>query len=132
MTHRVSYDGSLVLIELSGTLTREDLESVGHEIIALERSAATAPHRLTDFRQIVDIAVGYPEMSVLAERSRARPLSSHIRSALVVEQPVQMGFARMFQILNEHPKVTVRIFEDETSARAWIATGLPNDNEGHQ
>jgi hypothetical protein len=41
-----------------------------------------------------------------------------------------MGFARMFQILNEHPQVTVRIFEDETSARAWIATGLPNDDEG--
>ena len=73
--------------------------------------------------------VGYAEMSVLAERSRARPLNAHVRSALVVAQPVQMGFARMFQILNEHPQVTVRIFEDEMAARVWIATGLPNDNE---
>jgi hypothetical protein len=130
MAYRVSYDGSLVLVQFSGTLTREDLERVGNEIIALERDGANTPHRLTDFRQITDTAIGYPEMSVLAERSRARPLGAHIRSALVVERPVQMGFARMFQILNEHPQVTVRIFEDETSARAWIATGLPNDDEG--
>src|SRR3954470_13919047 len=127
MAHHVSSDGSLVLVQLSGTLTRADLESVGDEIIAIERDGANTPHRLTDFRQITDTAVGYQEMSVLVELSRARPLGSHIRSALVVERPVQMGFARMFQILNEHPQVTVRIFEDETSARAWITTGLPND-----
>ena len=132
MAYHVSYDGSLVLVQLSGTLTREDLERVGDEIIAIERDGANTPHRLTDFRQITDTAVGYPDMSVLAGRSRARPLSAHIRSALVVEQPVQMGFARMFQILNEHPQVTVRIFEDETSARAWIATGFPNDDEDEQ
>jgi hypothetical protein len=130
MAYLVSYDGSLVLVQFFGTLTREDLERVGDEIIAIERNGANTPHRLTDFRQITDSAVGYPEMSVLAERSRARPLGAHIRSALVVEQPLQMGFARMFQILNEHPRVTVRIFEDETSARAWIATGLPDDDEG--
>ena len=130
MAYLVSYDGSLVLVQFSGTLTREDLERVGDEIIAIERGGAHTPHRLTDFRQITDIAVGYAEMSALAERSRARPLGAHIRSALVVGQPVQMGFARMFQILNEHPRVAVRIFEDETSARAWIATGLPNENGG--
>jgi hypothetical protein len=119
-----------VLVELSGTLTREDLESVGDEIIAIERNGANTPHRLTDFRRITNTAVGYAEMSALAERSRARPLDAQIRSALVVEHPVQMGFARMFQILNEHPQVTVRIFDDEMAARVWIATGLPNDHEG--
>lgn len=31
-----------------------------------------------------------------------------------------LGYARMFRILNEHPQVTVRIFEDETEARAWL------------
>jgi len=121
MAHHVSCDGSLVLVQLSGTLTREDLERVGDEIMAIEQDGGSTPHRLTDFRQITDTAVGYAEMSVLAERSRTRPLGARIRSALVVERPVQMGFARMFQILNEHPQVTVRIFEDETSARAWLA-----------
>jgi len=130
MACHVSYDGSLVLVQLSGTLTRDDLESVGNEIIAIERHGTNTPHRLTDLRQITDTDVGYPEMSVLAERSRGRPLHAHIRSALLVEHPVQMGFARMFQILNEHPQVTVRIFDDEMTARVWIATGLPNDNEG--
>ena len=130
MAYHVSYDGSLVLVQLSGTLTRDDLDRVGDEIIAIERGGANTPHRLTDFRQITDTTVGYAEMSILAERSRARPLGAHIRSALVVEHPVQMGFARMFQILNEHPQVSVRIFDDEMTARVWIATGLPNDDEG--
>jgi hypothetical protein len=132
MAHRISNDGPLVLIELSGTLTRDDLQSVGNEIVALERNGANTPHRLTDFRQITDTAVGYADMSALVDRSRTRPLDAPVRSALVVEQPVQMGFARMFQILNEHPQVTVRIFEDETAARVWIATGMPNDDEGNQ
>ena len=38
------------------------------------------------------------EMARFAERSTTRPLAFPNRSALLVAQPVQMGFARMFQI----------------------------------
>ena len=85
--------------------------------------------RLIDFRQITTAAVGYAEVAPLAERTRTRPLARHVRAAMLVREPVQMGLARMFQILNEHPLVTMRIFEDEASARAWIATESLHDRE---
>jgi hypothetical protein len=120
MAHRFGFDGPAFVIQLSGTLTRSDLEAVGNEIIALERGGTNAPNRLTDLRTVTATEVGYPEMSQLAALSRARPLSAPIRSAILVGQPLQLGFARMFQIMNDHPLVTVQIFEDEAAARAWI------------
>ena len=129
MTYHVSLDGRILLIQFSGTLTREDLESFGKELLALEQHGTNTPNRLTDFRQITTAAVGYAEIAPLAELSRTRPLAHDIRSAMLVQEPVQMGLARMFQILNEHPRVTMRIFEDEASARAWLATESLHDRE---
>jgi hypothetical protein len=56
----------------------------------------------------------------VAERTRSRPLAAPVLSAIVVSQPVQLGYARMFQTLNEHPRVTMRIFEDVVAAREWL------------
>ena len=126
MAYEVSFDGPILLIRFRGTLTAEDLDRVADDVLAIEQGGTITPPRLTDLRGITDAAVGYPEMARLAERTRTRPLGARVRSALVVAQPVQVGFARMFQILNEHPKVTVRIFEDEPTARDWL-TALPND-----
>ena len=123
MPFAFSYDGPLLLITISGTLSAADLESITDEVILIEDGGANTPNRLTDFRQVTEAAVGYAEMSRVTDRSRARPLHAPLRSALLVNQPVQLGYARMFQILNDHPRVTVRIFEDEPSARAWLATG---------
>jgi hypothetical protein len=127
MAYRLSYDGPLLLIHLSGTLTRSDLEAIGDDVLALEQGGTNAPPRLTDLREITDAAIGYAEMSQLADRSRTRPLATRVRSALLVAQPLQLGFARMFQILNEHPNVTMQIFEDERAARAWVSGSSPDD-----
>ena len=115
------HDGSLLIIRLVGIIVPADLQRVADEVLALEARAAVAPPRLTDFRGILEIRIGFVEMAALAERSVARPLSTPIRSALLVNHPVQLGFARMFQTLNTHPMVTVQIFEDETAARTWLA-----------
>ena len=123
MAVTIAFDGPLLLITVSGTLADTDLDVIGNEVLTIEDGGKTTPNRLTDFRQVTEAAVGYAEMSRLTDRSRARPLHAPLRSALLVNQPVQLGYARMFQILNDHPRVTVRIFEDEPSARAWLATG---------
>ena len=120
MAHNISFDGPLLMIRLFGTLTPEDLDAIGHEVIAIEQDGTHTPPRLTDLRDVTETAVGYLEMAKLAARSRVRPLASPIRSAMLVAQPVQLGYARMFQILNEHPKVTIRIFDDEAEAREWV------------
>lgn len=121
MAYSVSFDGPLLLIRLSGTIAVADLDALVDEIIKLEQRGTHTPSRMIDLREVTDSAVRYADLAVLAERSRARPLDRPLLSAMIVSQPVQLGYARMFQTLNEHPKVTMRIFEDEAAAREWLA-----------
>jgi hypothetical protein len=130
MAFSVESEGLIVLITLSGTLTGSDLQALADEVLALERGGTHTPPRLTDLRGVSDMAVGYPEVARLAERTRTRPLNAPVRSALLVKQPVQLGIARMFQILNEHPRITLRIFEDESAARTWL--GAPADPQAYE
>jgi hypothetical protein len=123
MPYRVSYDTQLVVIVLSGELVPADLDAAADEVLAIEDNGRNTPPRLSDLRDVTDASIGYADMARLAERARTRPLSADVRSAIVVAQPVQLGFARMFQILNEHPRVTIRIFDDDQTARAWLAGG---------
>ena len=115
-----TFDGGLLVIRLSGSLEPDDLKRIVQEVVLVESQHAEAPPRLTDFRDLAGTNVGYVEMSELARWSVARPLSTPVRSALLVGQPVQLGFARMFQTLNTHPMVTVQIFDDEAAARDWL------------
>ena len=127
MAYRIFFEGPTLVVVLSGTVEAADLHEIASEIIALEEGGTNTPNRLIDVRAIEDATVGYQDMARLADRSRARPLSAKIRSAILVGQPVQLGYARMFQILNDHPQITVRIFEDELAARVWLATGEPSE-----
>src|SRR5215204_4572797 len=127
MAYRIFFEGPTLVVVLSGTVEAADLHEIASEIIALEEGGTNTPNRLIDVRAIEEATVGYQDMARLADRSRARPLSAKIRSAILVGQPVQLGYARMFQILNDHPQITVRIFEDELAARVWLATGDPSE-----
>jgi hypothetical protein len=64
--------------------------------------------------------VGFPDIFQLAERVRTRPLPNAVRSAIVAAAPVQIGYARMFQMMNEHPSITVEIFGVLPAAVAWL------------
>ena len=120
MAVRFEHDGPIFVIRLFGTVEPADLKTIADEVIAMESRVAEAPPRLADFRDVDDVKIGFVEMFAFAERGTSRPLSNPVRSALIVGQPLQLGFARMFETLNTHPMVTVRIFDDETSARGWL------------
>jgi len=126
MAHQVLVDGTMLVFRLSGVVSAADLEALATETLEIERGGTHTPPRLTDLRAVTDATIGYPEVASLADVTRARPLVGPIRSALLVAQPAQLGFARMFQTLNQHPLITIRIFNDETAAREWLA-GDPND-----
>ena len=123
MAYQISFDGPLLVIRFFGALGPADLDAAADEVFAIEDGGRNTPPRLCDLRDVAEANIAYADMARLAERTRSRPLAADVRSAIVVAQPVQLGFARMFQILNEHPRVTVRIFDDETAARTWLAGG---------
>ena len=130
MPYLVSYDGPILVVRFFGTVTESDLVGSADDVMALEDGGRNPRPRLTDLRQVADSPIGYSQVANIADLVGARPLSSPIRSAFLVGQPVQFGFARMFQTLNRHPQVTVGIFEDEAAARDWLLDGRGNDVGG--
>jgi hypothetical protein len=130
MSVQFSFDGPLLLIRFFGELTEADLDATIDRVLEIEEGGTNTPDRLIDLSGITQMRIGYTEMARLAEITRTRPLARPVRSAMTVSAPVQLGFARMFQILNEHPRVVLRIFENERDARAWLAAPLVQDTPG--
>jgi SpoIIAA-like len=126
VAYQIAFERAMIVLRLSGTVTAADLEALAAEVLGIEQGGANTPPRLIDLRDGTDTAVGYVDVARLADAIRTRPLTARLRSALLVSHPLQLGFARMFQTLNQHPLITVRIFEDEAAAREWLA-GNPNE-----
>ena len=120
MPYLLSFDGPILVVRFFGTVTERDLVGSADDVMTLEDGGRNSRPRLTDLRGVADSSIGYAEVAGIADRVGGRPLSVAIRSAFLVDQPVQLGFARMFQTLNKHPQVTVGIFEDEAVARRWL------------
>ncbi|HEX6372636.1 MAG TPA: hypothetical protein VF006_27195 [Longimicrobium sp.] len=125
MPFSISTGDGVMRIVFSGTLTPEELGRVADAIGDAEDAADVCPHRVTDMTALTRFEVGFDDMFQLARRRRERSPANPIRSAIVASTPVQLGFARMFQTLNDHPQVTLRIFPDVDGALAWLAEEPP-------
>lgn len=116
-------DAGILRIVLPATLTAPELDRIVAALTELERSAAVCPDRMVDMSGVARFRVGFEEIFAAAETRRTHPPRNPIRSAFVAATPVQIGFARMFQTLNDHPRVTLRIFPDTATALAWLKEG---------
>lgn len=110
----------LIRVTLSGTLTDEDLAAIAVRADEIERDRDPVPHRIINMTGVTEMKVGYPDVKALANHRRAIPFPNDFKSAIVVDTPVQRGMARMFQTLNDNPRITIQIFDDEATALAWL------------
>lgn len=123
-----SVDGVMRIV-LSGTLVPEQLVRMADALGEAEAVCDVCPHRVTDLTGLARFEVGFDDMFQLAQRRREMAPGNPIRSAIVAATPVQLGFARMFQTLNDHPWITMRIFPDVDGALAWLAEEPPSPAE---
>ena len=121
MPFQIIHESSRLRIVFFDTITPPDLRTFTDTILAIERSLVVTPNRVSDLTGVIDWSVGYAEMLTLAERRREQPPANPVRSAIVAADPASLGFARMFQILNDHPLVAVEIFSTIAEAEAWLA-----------
>lgn len=120
MPFRPTVEPGFLRLEFHGTVTRDDLDQALEAVETAEQTAQTAPHRLSDFTNATLGELPAAHVVQLAERRKATTLNNPIKSAIVAIRPVNVGFARMFQMLNDHPQITIRIFQTEIEARAWL------------
>lgn len=111
-------------LTMSGTLSQEDLRRVAIVAAEVEDASTVIPNRLVDFTEVESLAFGFPDVLLLAAERRNRDYANDFKCALVVASDVQMGYARMYQTLNDNPRIRLQIFTDRTAAEAWLKTPL--------
>ena len=113
--------GSILRVTLSGTLTNADLRDGAREVDKLERSLPNVPNRLTDTRPVTRLEIDFQGVLDLANARLRLHFPNAFKSAIIAADVAHYGFARMFQTLNDHPKIRIAIFPDEAEALAWLA-----------
>lgn len=119
MPFEIRDEGGYYSARLFGVLDRTDLDAVSLAVDQME-DAGLMKDRLTDLTGLDRIDVGFEEVFALAHRRALRPIPVPVRSALVASKPVQFGFARMFQMLNDNPRIQIRVFGNLTEAAQWL------------
>jgi hypothetical protein len=119
MPFEIRDEGGFYSARLFGVLDHTDLDAVSAEVDRLE-DAGAMKDRLTDLTGLDRIDVGFEEVFALAHRRALRPIRAPVRSALVASRPVQFGFARMFQMLNDNPRIQIRVFGNLQEAEQWL------------
>ena len=117
-THEVK--DRIVHFSWTGSVTGEDLKSLGQTLQTLGASLGFAPDVLHTFDQMNGAPFepwsGF-EHSLRQERVRLRNAT---KSALVAKTPEVLAVARMMQTLNRNPNLAMEIFPSEETALAWL------------
>jgi hypothetical protein len=124
----IANDSGILRITFSGAITADDLATVVREVIVREGNSPASPNRLVDFGASGTVAVSFEHIATVASVRRQVALHNPIRTAIVVHNASQRGYARMFQTVNDHPLVTVQIFESHDEAEQWV--GVPGGRPG--
>ena len=123
MPFEIRDEGRYFLVRLFGVLDLRGLDAVVAEVERLESEPAGVKDRITDLTDLERIDVGFEEVFAVANRRAQRKVPTAIRSALIAVHPVHYGFARMFQMLNDNPRIHIRIFANREEALEWLAGG---------
>ena len=121
MPSHVSIKDGILFVEFTGIVSEADLDKVAVDVLELENASPEVPNRITDLRAISGMAIDFSSILSLARRRMDTVIGNPIKSAIVASKPEHVGFARMFQTVNRHTQITIRIFPDSDAAHAWLA-----------
>lgn len=121
MAHRVSLRDGIIYLEVSGDVRAGDLDKWLADLQKVEKQCDPAPHRIADLRAATgQLEISGSEVWAAAKRRREEVVKNPIRSAIVGSGALQLGLARMYQTLDNNPRVRVEVFEDMEKAMDWI------------
>jgi hypothetical protein len=122
MPYTIVIEPSFLRIVFQGAVTSHDLQALANDVLAIEAGRTVTPHRLNDFSAMTEPFLTYPVVRAFVARRKPQPLANVVKSAMVAPRPILLGFARMFQILNEHPQIAIEIFATVADAEIWLLT----------
>lgn len=123
MPIEILQEGELLFIVYSGTVTGTELTEMTGRLAKLEEGMERVPNRLADLSRVTHPVVTFADVLALANQRRGLRFKNSFRSAVLAQGPVAMGFAQMFQALNDHPQIAIEVFTDRAAALEWLAGG---------
>ncbi|MDB6024797.1 MAG: hypothetical protein JWM68_1020 [Verrucomicrobiales bacterium] len=120
MPYEIDIAGPIWRVTYTGTLTSNELVKLFEESYRLEHDLQVVPSRICDLSRVQDIHLNFQDMLGVANRRREARFPNAFKSALIAANPVQFGFARMFQTLNDNPQISIKIFSTVEEGVAWI------------
>jgi hypothetical protein len=121
MAYSIEFVGDVLWLTFTEKVTSEDLQSVAETLGRMESEPDVCPHRISDFSGTDGVELSFAAVHQCASIRRQVRLRNPVKSALIAPSPVQFGFARMFQTLNDNPSIEVRLFAAKCDAVAWIS-----------
>ena len=115
-----NYEGEVIVIRMTGSLTLPELLEHADQLAEIEASRPVSPHRIAILPSGLVCDLNFADLHAFAAKRREAPLKNPVKSAIVAGDAVQFGFARMYQTLNEHPYLRIEIFQSEAPAHAWL------------
>jgi hypothetical protein len=116
-TYEIDLQRRIVFAKASGVVTIDELVSARRALAANPNFDRSFPV-IADLRGVTEFVFGMRELESFAEMTKAQ--RSKI-TAIVVSNPMEYGYARMFQTLRENTDYpTGQIFYDMGSALRWV------------
>src|SRR4051794_11855276 len=120
MPFELTTPGAVLFARVFGVFTPAELDNLALMAETAEASHPVSLDRITDLTAVERFEVGFREIYSFALRRSAQRFSRVVRSAIVVEEPVQFGIARVYEALNNNPQIQIRILRSVTEALAWF------------
>ncbi|HLZ53251.1 MAG TPA: hypothetical protein VKS19_02115 [Verrucomicrobiae bacterium] len=118
----------IVYLTFRGYVTAEDIRDMVDLLAKIETEARVSPDRVADLTAIEGMSLNFSAIIDYSVMRRKAPLKNKVKAAIVAPHPLQYGFARMFQTLNDNPDINMEIFTDKNSGLAWISAGKSGDS----
>ena len=125
MPFSCEFKQTLLQMAFWGPVSGEEVDAALLQVERIEAEAVRSPDRLVDISGVEDVRVDYGFVERIAARRRNAVHKNPVRAAIVAPRPLQYGFARMFQTLNENERMDIQIFEQVADAQRWLAADSP-------
>ena len=116
VSYRIDTARRLVLTNGGGTLTDEEIRTHVHEL-TIDPEFDPSFHQLADFREVTSVELTSPGVRAVAGKN---PWQVGARRALVCDQDVLFGIARMFELFSAGGEDEIQVFREMSDAQAWL------------
>jgi hypothetical protein len=121
MPYDFSASGPYYAIRLHGQMAEADLQQLMDDVVKAEQAAPRSLNRIIDSTDVERFDIHFGDVMTFVNQRKAAPPKNPIKTAILVQREVALGVARMFQTLNDHPFITIRIVNNREEAERWFA-----------